>query len=1173
MPRLTISILVLAMIATGCNKVSAAEPKVADLAETKYLAFQLMTGLHGYAGPQPLPGHFALSKAQLEEFVHDVVKAIGTTGDARHKLGFTVGPLCFDMSDEETRQFIHDSFAVARENDVAVAFHIDDSISWGEREDLLSNPDNVETADWRQEPNTGRRADWGPEPTRFPPQMCFNSPDIQAAVKKRASLIGAEVKQEMDALKASGKEHLFAGVIAGWETQIGRDFETDRPLGYRALSHRGFSEGNPPKDPDLERVKIVKEFMELWANSLHAAGIPREKVFCHIAFTDQGLRAADAKNSYAQKVAFALPEVAFSSAYRPGFSTYPEGATFKQIYAVLAQHGSPGWISAEGTNVSPTSMPGEPTMETYLGRMFNHGAVMVNIFSWGIGGEAMRDNFFRRATENPEALGAYAKFLRGEPLVESAARGFSGPGFQDKMRRIEAELSGWVQKSGQQAKAMPLVQKLTSLVKEHRFQEADHVADELLALMKGESPGESKAEPSTVVESLPSKIQKIQSGLPAWIGADSDKKNKATALMQQLQQHLKAKNFEGAEKTADSILKMMGVGVEGAENKPPQTPPSSPPSDDATKRLTDKIGRIKEGVQKWTASGRDISEIHTTMEEKFKPLMEAGKMAEAEAELDRVLEQLCGLGPSKVSDAEPDYVIFSIMGTGMDPNESTETEDYKIRISLEELKGEFGRQRRGKGRYVGFSVVLFPTLNLKLEQLKSRVIFALDAAERNEVPVFFHLDDEHFWFKSPELWQNPEMVEWSTFPKPGETRGPVVPRYWLDWGDPPSVFPMPFPCFQSPALRAEMGKRLKCIAEPIAQRLEDWSQQGKEYLFAGVASGNETRIPDYRHGYTSYVGNPEEAQGRDVTQTPPKMVRMRQDELVPLGYHSLYARGYDQQSIERLARERGKNEDQVVLELLDEVAHDYAEFQAKTLNEAGIPKERIYTHFSSTGRPAQPEVTKISLKNRQPGSLGGSCNLPPPVEAAVNNYSRPGFTIVHDSVNLKDLAAQLGKAHAAQEGGAWAAVESYVTTAQPGLPQTEDQYEEYLGGLLSHGAKVVNVYGWNIPLAAKSPYAVKSSGVIPVVKRWLAGAHLPDTWERSMQAVSIQAKMAQFQEAIREAANRGSNPGPVVKSVQKEIEPLIRAGKYAEAEAALDRAIVQLQGRERLPPRKGEQEF
>ena len=109
----------------------AAGAEGTNAAETEYLTFQLMTGIHGYAGPQPAAGHFALSKAQVEGFAHEVVKAIGTTGDARHKLGFTVGPLCFDMSDEETRQFIRDAFAVARENDVAVAFHIDDSICLG----------------------------------------------------------------------------------------------------------------------------------------------------------------------------------------------------------------------------------------------------------------------------------------------------------------------------------------------------------------------------------------------------------------------------------------------------------------------------------------------------------------------------------------------------------------------------------------------------------------------------------------------------------------------------------------------------------------------------------------------------------------------------------------------------------------------------------------------------------------------------------------------------------------------------------------------------------------------------------------------------------------------------------------------------------------------------------
>ena len=146
--------------------------------------------------------------------------------------------------------------------------------------------------------------------------MCFNSPVIVATVKDRAGVIGAEIAEQLAALKREGKEHLFAGIIAGWETQIGRDFETDRPLGYRALSHRGFSADHPPKDADAEWVQVVREFIELWANSLHAAGVPKEKIFCHIAFTAQGLRAPDARESYAVKVHFAAPEVAFDPAYR-----------------------------------------------------------------------------------------------------------------------------------------------------------------------------------------------------------------------------------------------------------------------------------------------------------------------------------------------------------------------------------------------------------------------------------------------------------------------------------------------------------------------------------------------------------------------------------------------------------------------------------------------------------------------------------------------------------------------------------------------------------------------------------------------------------------------------------------------------------------------------------------
>jgi Spy/CpxP family protein refolding chaperone len=58
------------------------------------------------------------------------------------------------------------------------------------------------------------------------------------------------------------------------------------------------------------------------------------------------------------------------------------------------------------------------------------------------------------------------------------------------------------------------------------------------------------------------------------------------------------------------------------------------------KRLTEKVERVKQGAQEWAASGRDPSAIRKAMEEKVKPLLDAGKVLEAEAELDRLLERL-----------------------------------------------------------------------------------------------------------------------------------------------------------------------------------------------------------------------------------------------------------------------------------------------------------------------------------------------------------------------------------------------------------------------------------------------------------------------------------------------------------------------------------------------------
>ncbi|HUY32892.1 MAG TPA: hypothetical protein VMV69_08935 [Pirellulales bacterium] len=70
-------------------------------------------------------------------------------------------------------------------------------------------------------------------------------------------------------------------------------------------------------------------------------------------------------------------------------------------------------------------------------------------------------------------------------------------------------------------------------------------------------------EASCYEERMPAKIHKIQKELPAWVQKTGDKE-KATALMQKLKEHLDAKNLGEAEKIADSILAMIGGSAQAA---------------------------------------------------------------------------------------------------------------------------------------------------------------------------------------------------------------------------------------------------------------------------------------------------------------------------------------------------------------------------------------------------------------------------------------------------------------------------------------------------------------------------------------------------------------------------------------------------------------------------------
>lgn len=388
---------------------------------TRYLLFQIFSG-----GPNPKTGIFTSGrdKASYEKIVRDMKRDINAQRSSGRRLGFSVGPVVLDQSDEELRQLIKDVFEVAVENDMAVALHLDNYMFWKnargkDGKKLVDNPKNVEMKDWKGTRSDGLTISWLPS-VPLAPQMCLNSPDIKAAVARVATeVIGREVRKGIDRLKAQGKEDLFAGVIAGWET--------DMVDGYCALRNNGFSATNPPTDFEREREKIVQAYIAWWAKGLRDAGIDRNLIYTHTAHiprkTYEFLKRRFPPDELRRKfnsTAFKAIWVGFNEYSNPGFSGYPAEGLFEDFYEQLAKHGNPPWAMAEGSNVMLSEGGGSKgsimDWETYLGKLFNHGATLVNIFG---GWQGEGSGPFGQATQSREALAAYRKFLRGEQLKEA----------------------------------------------------------------------------------------------------------------------------------------------------------------------------------------------------------------------------------------------------------------------------------------------------------------------------------------------------------------------------------------------------------------------------------------------------------------------------------------------------------------------------------------------------------------------------------------------------------------------------------------------------------------------------------------------------------------------------------------------------------------------------------
>jgi hypothetical protein len=467
---------------------------------------------------------------------------------------------------------------------------------------------------------------------------------------------------------------------------------------------------------------------------------------------------------------------------------------------------------------------------------------------------------------------------------------------------------------------------------------------------------------------------------------------------------------------------------------------------------------------------------------------------------------------------EPYYLVFQM---------GTENKDFAT--VLPELKAEFGAKPAGSSRYVGFGVALM-TLKTPVEELRRQVTRALNSAEETGLPVLIKLDDMNFTAE----YTDPSMVEWTAFPKPGETHGPLAKHYWLNWGSWMAL--PPTPNFESAAFRQDVEMRLKeGVLPPLMERLARWKDQNRSYLFAGVCVGWESGIPEYRPLRQAAV-MPRDEQ-RKITMT-------EEERGVQFGYASLYARGWTQQKIQETAAKTGKSVEDMTTELLFQVIHDYTSFWAKTVHDAGIPKERIYTH--GVAWESVPD-------ERLPGTWMRKSSRVPPIWVNVNAYSRPGYTAGAGQFDSEGLVKLLRAAGAAD---GWSAVEAYVRGVE-----SEEAFGGYLGQLFASGARMVDIFGWT---AAGSPYDPKRApGALLAMHAWLEGKERPQASAQTTQPQatpsagvpqSLQQKMQQLQALVEKRQQAGANLQPVGEMMQG-FEPLIQQQKFSEAEALLDRAL------------------
>lgn len=375
-------------------------------------------------------------------------------------------------------------------------------------------------------------------------------------------------------------------------------------------------------------------------------------------------------------------------------------------------------------------------------------------------------------------------------------------------------------------------------------------------------------------------------------------------------------------------------------------------------------------------------------------------------------------GPGVLATSTPGVTQYLVFGIPIEASQVYEPggdiygEIDKSVVALIDRVGTTG----DANRKLGFMIVLpvwFSDSRMGGNQVQIEKIIseAFRVAKDRNVAAYFTFFSFSRW--PPQMWNwsdpaqdgynpdNKNNVEWTDWAGTA-----VKARYSLQEGE--TRLP-PVMCYNSPNVLSEVSYITSKVVGPVfVKAVNDLKSEGREHLFGGVTLSEELSLDNYS----------------DIDRLNPKLgAMMKQDGALKtrLGYCALTNLGYSEEK-----------PPPNYPAALAKINQEYAAYWGKELVQAGLLKDKLYTHVAPATEGAYLQYTNA------------------PIETAFNEYSNPGWT-TYLAGPLAGGFQVLYEALEAHGNPQWGSTESSPTT----ITGKSVKPETYLAWHYNHGATLV----------------------------------------------------------------------------------------------------------------------